>query len=122
MDNAIDIAIFLSYLALVFGVGHHADSLRDIAVVVYADCIPTPGEEECELDLNDGIDNDCNGLIDMNDPGCDGWFRPGDCNRDRQVDISDGIGLLSWLFTGGPAHFDGSRCRVVINCDSPCWD
>jgi len=140
--------------------------LGGAAVVVYADCVPTPGQETCELTLDDGIDNDCNGLIDMEDPGCDSWFRPGDCNRDGrlemsdaiclfghlflgspselpcaeptdlrpgltflmdwngddQVDISDGVGMLNWLFKGGSAHFDGTRCRVVIDCESPCGD
>ena len=35
-------------------------------------CTPTPGEETLELSCNDGIDNDCDGLIDAADPDCGG--------------------------------------------------
>ena len=66
-----------------------------------ADCIPTPGEEECERSLTDGLDNDCNGLVDAADPGCfSSSVRPGDCNGDGQLDVSDPICLLGHLFLG----------------------
>jgi spore coat protein A len=33
-------------------------------------CTPTPGEETQEISCTDGIDNDCDGLIDCNDNDC----------------------------------------------------
>ena len=40
-------------------------------------CSPTPGEEIQELSCTDGIDNDCDGLIDGADPDCG---VPADCS------------------------------------------
>jgi hypothetical protein len=40
----------------------------------------------------------------------------GNCNSDSRVDLSDGIFLLSYLFTGGPAPLCADRCR--FNSDS----
>lgn len=81
--------------------------------IAFTDCVPTPGEEECELSLTDGIDNDCNGLMDASDPGCwPQWARPGDCNADGNLDISDAVCLLGFLFLGNPAALpcgDGTR-------------
>jgi hypothetical protein len=33
-------------------------------------CTPTPGEETMEMTCNDGLDNDCDGLTDGDDPDC----------------------------------------------------
>jgi len=35
-------------------------------------CVPTPGEETMEMSCGDGIDNDCDGLVDCADADCDG--------------------------------------------------
>ena len=39
-------------------------------VCVDLTCTPTPGEDAAELTCDDGIDNDCDGLIDGADPDC----------------------------------------------------
>ena len=82
---------------------------RSVLVVVIGlapelsgDCNPDDGVEECEGNLHDGIDNDCNGLTDLEDPGCMGFWVPGDCNTDGTVAISDAICLFSYLFLGEP--------------------
>lgn len=34
------------------------------------ECVPTPGQERKELSCFDGLDNDCDKLVDTNDPDC----------------------------------------------------
>jgi hypothetical protein len=43
-------------------------------------CEPTPGEETQELTCDDGLDNDCDGLIDTDDPDCPPP-PPADCSQ-----------------------------------------
>lgn len=52
-------------------------------------------------------DSDGDGLTDDIDPeplGRDSLQRPGDCNQDGHLDISDGICLLGHLFLGSPSR------------------
>jgi FtsP/CotA-like multicopper oxidase with cupredoxin domain len=44
-------------------------------------CEPTPGEEVAELSCADGVDNDCNGLIDGDDPNCTPPPPPAECSQ-----------------------------------------
>ena len=35
-------------------------------------------------------------------------------------DLSDGIGLLNWLFQGGPGHVLGVDCVQIVDCEDAC--
>ena len=54
--------------------GFQAPTLPPGKQILYAcggtGCTPTPGEETMEMTCNDGLDNDCDGLTDGDDPDC----------------------------------------------------
>jgi hypothetical protein len=69
----------------------------------------TVGTPAVETDCQDGIDNDGDLATDCADsdcesaPNCQGvQFRRGDSNADGQINITDGIYVLNYLFLGGP--------------------
>ena len=64
-----------------------------------------PSEPGGELSCNDGLDNDCDGLVDQFDRDCPTGesFVRGDADSDDFVTITDGIHTLNFLFAGGPA-------------------
>ncbi|OUU24355.1 MAG: hypothetical protein CBC13_03790 [Planctomycetia bacterium TMED53] len=65
------------------------------------DCACTPGFEICD----NGFDDDCDGFIDLQDPDCSGSppggvFVRGDSNGDGNLDVSDAVRSLTFLFQG----------------------
>ena len=43
-----------------------------------------------------------------------------DFNDDSSVDLSDGIGMLNWLFQGGRGHALGTDCVQIVDCPDVC--
>ena len=43
-----------------------------------------------------------------------------DFNGDARIDLSDGVGILVYLFQGGPAHVEGTECKVLTGCSNTC--
>jgi hypothetical protein len=43
-----------------------------------------------------------------------------DWQPDGSVDISDGVGLLAYLFLTGKPHFLGFACTPIANCPDGC--
>jgi hypothetical protein len=79
----------------------------------YTECVPT---EDPETSCSDGIDNDCDGLVDDADPDCETGaptFIRGDTNADGDLNITDGIFLLNYLYLGGtaPPCLDSADCN-----------
>ena len=85
------------------------------------------------------VPGDCNsdGGLDLSDGVCllshlflgvpqelacdgDGEVRLNDFNGDANIDLSDGVGILVYLFQGGPAHAEGTECRILTGCSNIC--
>ncbi len=74
------------------GIGDVCDATQDLS-----DCDQDGLPDLCEISIGAASDEDGNGVPDE----CEGGIqRPGDSNQDGQLDISDGIHLLSYLFLG----------------------
>ena len=43
-----------------------------------------------------------------------------DYNGDSNVDLSDGVAVLIYLFQGGSPHAEGVECKIVAGCPSAC--
>jgi hypothetical protein len=43
-----------------------------------------------------------------------------DYNGDSNVDLSDGVGVLIYLFQGGSPHTEGVECKIVQGCPNAC--
>ncbi|MBD3389183.1 MAG: hypothetical protein GF416_08820 [Candidatus Altiarchaeales archaeon] len=66
------------------------DNSDSLTVDIYC-CADEPGEE---VSCDDGLDNDCDNLIDCEDPGCAGEMGPGDvqcCQDDNDNDCSGSL-------------------------------
>ena len=80
-------------------------------------CEPTG---ETETDCEDGNDDDCDGLVDDDDPDCDlgvGPFVRGDCDNNGTVGGSptEAIVLLNFAFRGGVAPSCLAACDAEAN-------
>ncbi len=99
---------------------------------------------EVQVTCGGQLPGDCNqdGLLDISDALCilgflflgkpealpcgDGTSAdPGnlgliDWNGDTSIDLSDAVGPLNWLFTGGKAHVLGEVCRRMDGCPPAC--
>ena len=71
----------------------------DILVGISEDCNGNNTPDECDIaagspdENGDGVPDSCDGDL----------FIRGECNGDASIDLGDGIFLLAFLFTGGPA-------------------
>lgn len=63
------------------------------------DCNLNEVPDECDLESGVSLDLNENGVPDECDPN----FIRGECNEDGEVDLSDAVCLLEWLFSGTPA-------------------
>ena len=43
-----------------------------------------------------------------------------DVNGDNGVNLTDAIGLLTWLFRGGAPHANGDECLPIPTCPESC--
>jgi hypothetical protein len=70
-------------------------------------CTPT---EDPEVSCDDGVDNDCDGLIDGDDPDCQGGCTP---TEDPEVSCNDGVDNdCDGLIDG-----DDPDCQAPMSCD-----
>ena len=46
----------------------------------------------------------------------------GDVNGDSELNLSDPLYLLNYLFTGGPAPAQGTACVPIAGCPSACQE
>ena len=119
-------------------VGTRTTGILTPAERLCAQCAEFPGGQ---------IPGDCNadGRVDIADPSClFGFLFLGapaalpcgdgtgghsanvallDWNDDGTLDLSDGVGTLNWLFSGGPdapGHVLGRYCRQIVGCVENC--
>ena len=88
-------------------------AIDDYVASKYTECTAT---EDPEVSCSDGVDNDCDGLVDAADPDCETGeptFVRGDTNADGDHNITDGIFILNYLYLGGPAPpcMDSADCN-----------
>jgi hypothetical protein len=91
------------------------DGVGDACTVVDSDGDGVPdASDNCPSVSNaDQLDSDGDGVGDACSVTGQGTQRPGDCNQDGRLDISDAVCLLGHLFLGSPARVpcDGGTIR-----------
>lgn len=78
-------------------------------VTTYPDEIPP--EPDGEVTCDDAMDNDMDGLIDAEDPDCQGRFFRGDADGNGRIQISDAILIIGAVAGGLEPRFDCPRIR-----------
>lgn len=75
-----------------------------------------PGSSSC----SDGIDNDCDGLIDLNDPDCKQCVADADCNENNPCVFSKCLAgsCQKTLYANGTNCSDGIYCNGLETCQN----